>query len=64
MTECIARIDPVTGLVLGWALMHGLRDGRAPTEQRTHSAHVAAAREAERERAGCWRSGGRGGRTC
>jgi len=34
--ECIARIDPQTGKVVGWILMSGIRDGLDP-------AHVAAA---------------------
>jgi len=29
LTECIARIDPTTGVVTGWLLMHGLRDSLA-----------------------------------
>lgn len=27
MTECIARVDPGSGRVVGWVLLHGLRDG-------------------------------------
>lgn len=28
-TDCIARVCPATGKVVGWVLMHGLRSGLA-----------------------------------
>jgi hypothetical protein len=69
-TECIARIDPQSGVVKGWLLMHGLRHSLHHRRQRLAKGHVdvlngeggglqAGAVPGRRQLAGCTAPAGR-----